>query len=159
MSRQRDAHESYAVAAGSLHWSAAILAGSLLLVVLGMYELAQHWLHLEPDQPVATLPPQPRLQPDPASDIATERMQQRARLDRYEWIDRDAGIARIPVTRAMQLLATQPASSSPGVNPPQEQQPPPAPASTGELAPNSGAEKPATKAGRAHLSARTEAPR
>lgn len=111
MSRQRDAHESYAVASGSLHWSAAILAGSLLLVVLGMYELAQHWLHLQPAVPVASVPPQPRLQPDPASDLAAERAQQQARLDRYQWIDRDAGIARIPIERAMALLAQQPAPS------------------------------------------------
>lgn len=109
MSRQRDAHESYAVASGSLHWSAAILAGSLLLVVLGMYELAQHWLHLQPAVPVASVPSQPRLQPDPASDLAAERAQQQARLDRYQWIDRDAGIARIPIERAMALLAQQPA--------------------------------------------------
>ena len=110
MSRQRDAHESYAVAAGTLHWSAAILAGSLLLVVLGMYELAQHWLHLQPAAPVATLPSQPRLQPHPASDLAAERAQQQTRLDRYVWIDRDAGVARIPIGRAMELMATQPAA-------------------------------------------------
>jgi hypothetical protein len=111
MSRQRDVHEPYAVAAGTLHWSAAILAGSLLLVVLGMYELSQHWLHLQPAAPVATMPPQPRLQPDPAGDIAAERAQQQTRLDRYEWIDRDVGIARIPIARAMALMAKQPATA------------------------------------------------
>src|SRR4051812_5513420 len=30
---------------------------------------------------------------------------QRERLDRYEWVDRDRGIARIPIERAMDLVA------------------------------------------------------
>lgn len=33
------------------------------------------------------------------------RHAQRAELDRYEWLDRDAGIVRIPVERAIDLTA------------------------------------------------------
>jgi hypothetical protein len=103
MSRQHDAHESYAVAAGKLHWSAAVLAGSLLAVLLGMVALYQ-WLQPPTPVPMASLPPAPRLQPDPAADLAVERARQQARLQGYAWVDRDAGIARIPIGRAMALL-------------------------------------------------------
>jgi hypothetical protein len=51
------------------------------------------------------LPPQPRLQTHAPSDRAAEVASQRARLNGYEWIDRDAGIARIPIDRAMALQA------------------------------------------------------
>jgi hypothetical protein len=34
-----------------------------------------------------------------------ERSAGRARLDAVEWVDRDAGIARIPIERAMDLVA------------------------------------------------------
>lgn len=102
MNRQPDAHESYAVAAGMLHWSAAVLAGSLLAVLLGMVALYR-WA--QPPTPVpASLPPAPRLQPDPAADLAAERAQQQSRLQGYAWVDREAGIARIPIGRAMALL-------------------------------------------------------
>ena len=37
----------------------------------------------------------------------TERNAQRATLDRYGWVDRDAGIARIPIEQAMTLLAEE----------------------------------------------------
>ena len=35
----------------------------------------------------------------------TERNAGRATLDRYGWVDRDAGIARIPIDQAMTLVA------------------------------------------------------
>jgi hypothetical protein len=40
----------------------------------------------------------------PPRGIDTRR-EQRASLDRWGWVDRDAGIARIPVERAMDLVA------------------------------------------------------
>lgn len=33
------------------------------------------------------------------------RAEQRASLDRWGWVDRDAGVARIPIDRAMDLVA------------------------------------------------------
>jgi hypothetical protein len=100
---QRDAHESYAVAARRLHWVAAILAASLTAIVLLMYVLAHTWLQTTESAPGA-IPPEPRLQSDPSSDLAAERTREQAQLDGYAWVDRDAGIARIPVDRAMDIL-------------------------------------------------------
>jgi hypothetical protein len=109
---QRDAHESYAVAARRLHWIAAILATSLVAVVLVMYLLAHTWLQTN-EPPHGAVPPPPRLQADPATDLAAERAREQAQLDGYAWVDRDAGIARIPVDRAMDILARSSSSAQP----------------------------------------------
>ncbi|UGB38180.1 hypothetical protein [Frateuria soli] len=104
MSRQPDSHESYAVAAGVLHWAAAILALSLLAIVLLVYVWARPLLTAG-GQPARPIPPQPRLQPDPSADIAAERALQRSRLEGYQWVDPAHTVARIPITRAMALVA------------------------------------------------------
>ena len=104
MSRQPDSHASYTIAAGVLHWAAAILALSLLAIVLLVYVWARPVLTAG-EQPPRPIPPQPRLQPDPATDIAAEGALQRSRLDAYQWIDPAHTVARIPITRAMALVA------------------------------------------------------
>jgi hypothetical protein len=109
---QHDAHESYAVAARRLHWIAAILAISLAGIVLLMYLLAHTWLQ-RAEPPLGAIPPEPRLQDDPAADLAAERAREQAQLDGYAWVDRDAGIARIPVDRAMAILARSSSSAQP----------------------------------------------
>jgi hypothetical protein len=109
---QRDAHESYAVAAQRLHWIAAVLAAVLVAIVALMYLLAHTWLRTtEPAR--GPVPPAPRLQRDPTADLAAERRRENALLDGYAWVDRDAGIARIPVNRAMDILAQSSRSTAP----------------------------------------------
>lgn len=49
--------------------------------------------------------PSPRLQQNPEADLAAMLQEQRAKLDGYAWIDRDKGIARLPIAEAMQRLA------------------------------------------------------
>jgi hypothetical protein len=51
------------------------------------------------------VPPEPRLQTAPLRDLAALRAAENGVLDTYGWVDREAGIARIPVERAMALLA------------------------------------------------------
>jgi len=51
------------------------------------------------------LPPEPRLQVDPREDLARLRQSEDAVLHSYAWIDRNAGIVRIPIDRAMTLTA------------------------------------------------------
>lgn len=48
--------------------------------------------------------PEPRLQPDPAADWQTFHASELQRLNSYGWVDQRAGIARIPIDRAMDLL-------------------------------------------------------
>jgi len=45
------------------------------------------------------------LQTYPFDDIKDVRKDQRRLLDRYEWVDRTSGVVRIPVERAMDLIA------------------------------------------------------
>lgn len=49
----------------------------------------------------------PRLQQDPAFDMAAFRAQERARLGSYGWVDREKGIARIPIDRAMEIFVAR----------------------------------------------------
>ncbi len=46
-----------------------------------------------------------KLQEDPARDMAAYRDHERQALGRYEWVDRKAGVATIPIERAMDLVA------------------------------------------------------
>lgn len=55
----------------------------------------------------STEPPAPRLQSDPRKDLATLRARDQALLDGWGWVDRSAGVVRVPVSRAMELLAEE----------------------------------------------------
>ncbi|HEY4145807.1 hypothetical protein [Pinirhizobacter sp.] len=102
---QRDAHENYAVAARSLHWIALVLVVVLAGTVVGMYLLWQSWTPRVPPMPASSLAPAPRLQVHAPADLAAARRHDVQRLGQYAWVDRGAGVARIPVARAMVLLA------------------------------------------------------
>jgi hypothetical protein len=52
-------------------------------------------------------PSAPRLQASPTRDIQEMQRSENARLQSYGWVDRTAGIARIPIDQAMELLATR----------------------------------------------------
>jgi mono/diheme cytochrome c family protein len=61
-----------------------------------------------PSSPLAQTqqpPPEPRLQVAPAEDLAKLRAAEQQRLNSYGWIDQQAGVARIPIDRAMALIA------------------------------------------------------
>jgi hypothetical protein len=51
--------------------------------------------------------PEPRLQRAPAGDLDAFLREQKARLTGYGWIDRDRGIARMPIDAAMARLAAE----------------------------------------------------
>jgi len=46
----------------------------------------------------------PLLQTDPAKDMAALREEEERDLNGYAWVDRKAGVVRIPINRAMQML-------------------------------------------------------
>jgi hypothetical protein len=48
--------------------------------------------------------PAPRLQTSPSIDLETLRKQDEGMLHQYGWIDREAGVVRIPIERAMELV-------------------------------------------------------
>jgi hypothetical protein len=49
------------------------------------------------------LPPEPRLQTNPREDLADLRRAEDQVLESYGWVDKDAGIVRIPIDDAMRL--------------------------------------------------------
>ena len=53
----------------------------------------------------AQIPPQPRLQAYPASDLQRLRVSEEEQLGTYGWVDESIGIMRIPIDRAMDILA------------------------------------------------------
>lgn len=48
--------------------------------------------------------PRPRLLVHPGSEREKLQKAEQTKLDSYGWVDRSAGIARIPISRAMQLI-------------------------------------------------------
>lgn len=56
--------------------------------------------------PLATrkIPPEPRLQVNPAVDLKEMRAAENEILSSYGWVDRESGIVRIPIDRAKKLL-------------------------------------------------------
>src|SRR5215470_14728268 len=51
------------------------------------------------------LPPPPRLQAAPARDWRELHASEDRILNSYSWVDRQAGVVRIPISRAMDVLA------------------------------------------------------
>jgi hypothetical protein len=49
------------------------------------------------------MPPEPRLQTNPREDLRLMREQEDAILKSYGWVDRPAGVVRIPIEEAMRL--------------------------------------------------------
>jgi len=49
------------------------------------------------------LPPAPRLQVSPRQELRDQRAREDQMLNSYQWVDRGAGIVRIPITEAMKL--------------------------------------------------------
>lgn len=83
-----------------------VMTSLALLITLG---LNQYFVYRRPPPapPVDArqIPPPPRLQSQASVDLHSLQARQRARLNGYGWIDRSAGVAHIPIERAMELLA------------------------------------------------------
>lgn len=68
------------------------------------------------------LPPPPRLQTYPFDDVKDLRRSEARYIHRYEWVDQNNGVVRIPIERAMELIAERglphraatPAEGAPG---------------------------------------------
>ena len=59
-----------------------------------------------PEYPLAAaeenrLPPEPRLQTNPRQDLADLRAREEQALSGYAWVDRNAGVVRIPIDEAI----------------------------------------------------------
>jgi len=110
-------HEHTDVRARPIAVAGIGLALALLMVaglMLGLYDvLALREARLSPPaNPLAAaqgprLPPEPRLQVHPVRDLRELREAERTLLDHYSWVDKSAGVVRIPISRAIDLLAAR----------------------------------------------------
>jgi hypothetical protein len=89
----------------------AIMAVTLIVVAVVVWALFHVLARMQAEegpaqaafQNVQTLPPQPRLQPDPAVDLEHLRADEESKAGQYGWVDKQQGRVRIPVDRAMDL--------------------------------------------------------
>jgi len=56
-------------------------------------------------KPPPPIPPEPRLEVNPTEDFQTFRRRQQDMLNSYGWTSREDGRVRIPIERAMELVA------------------------------------------------------
>lgn len=105
------AHEPMGINVGRVGWLAGIAFATFLLA-LGASLLIWHLWVRSPSRLAARSPAATATRPPPQAPIALDalRAQQRELLHGYGWVDRQAGIACIPVERAMALLAAGRAS-------------------------------------------------
>jgi hypothetical protein len=102
------------------------LAISVVITVVLMQVLINYFASREsrqsaPANPLAgayglKAPPEPRLQTAPVDDLLVLRKAEDQALTSYGWIDREAGVARIPIERAMELVLKRglPGRAEPG---------------------------------------------
>lgn len=83
------------------------VVGFLLFVALwltGIY-FYYNWSTSGLRPPIPLAFPKPQLQRTPLLNLQTLEARQRSQLEGYAWADRNRGIIRIPIERAMQILA------------------------------------------------------
>ena len=112
-STQEIGHERRDVSVRGVAWFAVGLAGTCALIGvigIGLYHFFERQ-HPSPDSPsrielkAHMIAPPPQLQVDPTQDYEKFRASEDAKLNSYGWIDKQAGIVRIPIARAMDLIA------------------------------------------------------
>jgi hypothetical protein len=112
---QNEAHRKHETSDVNIKKILAVGSGLLLLTFLSM--LAMVWVfnymgdrQAREDVPVPDfalkppLPPEPRLQVTPTQDLQAIRSAEETELNSYGWVDKDQGMVRIPIDKAMELL-------------------------------------------------------
>jgi hypothetical protein len=92
--------------AGLIAVAAAVYFGVWLLF---MFFAGREAARVSPQFPLAVgqenrLPPEPRLQTNPRQDLLDLRAAEETTLTTYGWVDKNAGIARIPIDEAMKRV-------------------------------------------------------
>lgn len=107
-------HEETDVNVGAILRYGAGLAVVALIVhvflwwLLGAYERGQERTQIQ-TFPLAAgqrnrLPPAPRFQENPQEELSELRAKQEALLHGYGWVNKEAGVARIPIEDAMTIV-------------------------------------------------------
>jgi hypothetical protein len=106
--------------AGTVIYASAVIFGLVLFTAVGGYV---YWKNRLVDVPPKmttglvfsseTAAPdvvpinQPRLQLSPRADMAIYRANQVEELNTYAWLNKDAGVVRIPIDRAIEVIAAK----------------------------------------------------
>ena len=117
-----------------IRWFTAGLAvlAVIVLVLMGglLWFLSGGWPPRQgivtPMVPAPNMSPEPDLQVASSLDYQAMRAAEESQLHSYRWVDREAGIAAIPIERAMEILADRglPARKSPVKRPQSKQEQP-----------------------------------
>lgn len=94
-----------------------LLLGVAPLIMIGAFPRARG----DVDRHLSITPPEPRLQTDPEADLGAYVSKEQHLLGSYGWIDRERGIAHVPIEVAMERLARTGIPGFPQA-PPQETQ-------------------------------------
>ena len=113
-------HEPIAVSGRAVAKGFVALFGVLfaaLLLIAGLMFVFTKWDGGEatvdaPDVPIATPPGLPTLDSNQREGLRALRAKESQVLTEYEWVDADAGVARIPIKRAMEIMSQPPAANS-----------------------------------------------
>lgn len=107
------AHEHTDINIRAVFWFVAVLLVSAIVIHVAMWGLLKvfEWRTAANDPPLPPLsrgegphpPPSPRLQTTPIEDLKRFRRNDDAQLSGYSWVDKQAGVVRIPIDRAKQL--------------------------------------------------------
>jgi hypothetical protein len=90
--------------------SLSVIAGAMLTVFRQPHSAQRN-------AAVSETASQPRLQDNPAGDLAAYDAEKRALLTNYAWIDRGRGTLRIPIDHAMDIIAHRHAQPNGAVHP------------------------------------------
>lgn len=100
----------------------AIAVGLVFLVLWGFYAFMEKWQGsgVRPAPYTISKPPAipaPKLQPDPVADNSRVQFTEQQVLSTYGWVDQKAGVTRIPIDHAMDLLVQRGLPTSQTANP------------------------------------------
>jgi hypothetical protein len=99
---------------GVLGFAAGLLVTAVLIQfmvwLLFVYFSGREATRVVPEYPLAAgeqtrVPPEPRLQTNPREDLRALRAREDAVLNSYGWVDKTAGVVRIPIDEAIKLTA------------------------------------------------------
>jgi hypothetical protein len=93
----------------AIGWGALAILGGIVFAVVAAFAA---WRYLSPEPgpnrgPGGARAAAPELLTAPQPERAAYFAEKQRAIDGYGWVDRQAGIARIPVTEAMLLMAAQ----------------------------------------------------
>ncbi len=109
--KQKNYEESDAQFRG-IFWSGIGLfavIGFSFLIIIGLFNFLENWQG-KSSKPVSPLaesqqpPAGPRLQVDPESELIQFKVIEDSLINTYGWIQKEAGVVRIPVDEAMKLM-------------------------------------------------------